>query len=180
MSNLEKEPLLDHNYDGIQELDNPLPRWWVYLFYATIVFGIGYFTYYGFGIGPDLHEELEAHMEMMAPKEQVAVVDYDALQNDPATLASGKAVFIAKCAACHAPDGGGIIGPNLTDDYWIHGEGQMSDIVTVIQKGVPEKGMLSWEALLSPEDLQAVSVYVHSLKGTTPATPKAPEGNPVH
>jgi cytochrome c oxidase cbb3-type subunit 3 len=179
MSNLEKEPLLDHNYDGIQELDNPLPRWWVYLFYATIVFGILYFVYYGFGIGPDLHEELESHMQVIAPQTQVAI-DYDALENDPAKIEAGKAIYAAKCAACHGPDGGGTIGPNLTDTYWIHGEGRLSDIVTVIQKGVPEKGMLSWETLLSPEDLQSVAVYVHSLKGTTPATPKAPEGNPGH
>jgi len=178
MSELEKEPLTDHNYDGIQELDNPLPRWWVYLFYATIVFGIGYFTYYGFGIGPNLNEELEAHMRVLTPKTEMAI-DYESLEKDPAKKEAGQAIYVAKCAACHLTDGGGMIGPNLTDNYWIHGTGRLADIIAVVQKGVPEKGMLSWESLLSPDDLEAVSVYVHSLKGTTPATPKAPQGNPV-
>lgn len=175
---LDKEPLTEHSYDGIQELDNPLPRWWVYLFYATIVFAIGYFTYYGFGIGPNLQEELASNMQVKKPGE-AQLLDYDALEKDVAKQAAGKLIYAAKCASCHAPDGGGLIGPNLTDAHWIHGQGKLADIILVVQKGVPEKGMLSWESLLSPADLTAVAVYVRHLSGTTPATPKAPEGKPA-
>lgn len=179
-SSTELEKLSGHAYDGIEELDNPLPKWWVYLFYITIVFSVLYAGYY-FVFGPTLREEWEDRMsKRMTPvpggHDALAPQGLAALAGDPQVLSAGKTVYIGKCAACHAPDGGGLIGPNLTDMYWIHGKGALADIVLVVQKGVPEKGMLAWEALLSESDLVAVSAYVKSLQGTTPVTPKAPQG----
>jgi cytochrome c oxidase cbb3-type subunit 3 len=170
-------PMSGHNYDGIEELDNPLPRWWVYLFYATMVFAVVYMAYYVIW-GPTLKEEWEQRIAAKAPKQKTDI-DYNALAGDAKAIAAGKTVFVAKCVACHGPEGQGLIGPNFTDEYWIHGKGTVSDIAEVVKKGVVEKGMLAWEAVLSPGDIAAVSAYVHSLKDTHPANPKAPEGTHI-
>jgi cytochrome c oxidase cbb3-type subunit 3 len=176
--------LIEHNYDGIQEFDNPLPRWWVYLFYATIIFSILYvLNVPGIGIGKGRMADYEADVaawraahpqqEPDASPEQLA-----ALAADPAALETGKQVFNTNCASCHRADGGGMIGPNLTDDAWIHG-GTLPEIHKTIVEGVLAKGMPNWGKLLKPAQVNAVTVYVASLKGTNPANPKAPEGVPT-
>lgn len=176
--------LIEHNYDGIQEYDNPLPRWWVYLFYATIVFSVLYLLNVpGVGIGKGRIANYEADMaawkaahpepEGGASPEQLA-----ALATDQAALATGKQVYATNCASCHRADGGGMIGPNLTDDFWIHG-GSLPEIHTTIVEGVLAKGMPNWGKLLKPDQVNAVTVYVASLKGSNPANPKAPEGVPA-
>lgn len=173
------EKLLDHNYDGIQELDNPLPRWWVNLFYITIVFAFGYVLYYGLGFGDSLAEAHEKTLKekqlastSSAPKE-VAV----SFAFSKATVEKGKGMYESRCAACHKADGGGLVGPNLTDKYWIHGQGKNEDIYAVISEGVPEKGMLSWKAMLSPDDIVALVAYIQTtLQGSHPANAKVPEG----
>lgn len=181
----EKDILLDHDYDGIGELDNPLPPWWVALFWITIIFAVVYWGYYhAFDKGPGQEEmyatEMEAAEAAVANylNEQGEVVDENSVVTltDASALARGKEIYESKCVACHLSDGGGNnIGPNLTDNYWIHG-GSIQDIFSTIKYGVVEKGMLAWETQLGPADMQKVASYVKSLVGTTPANPKAPQG----
>lgn len=166
--------LLDHNYDGIQEMDNPLPFWWVALFFLTIVFGLVYFVYYTFGPGLTSYEKLERDMAASQPQETVvSVVKFD---SSPDAISAGATLFAAKCAACHRADAGGLIGPNLTDSYWIHGNGSNETIYDVIKNGVVEKGMLAWGTQLSPEDMANLTVYIQSIKGSNPENAKAPQG----
>lgn len=192
-----EEKLLDHNYDGIQELDNPLPAWWVYLFYVTIVFAAGYLICFSFFVKSSniradaevqalLHPEEKKSEQVSAAQTQTtteanapAVSEEPVFDHDEATLASGKKVFQMKCLACHGAQGEGLVGPNMTDAYWIHGKGTEKDIYQVVVDGVPEKGMISWTPLLSDEEIRAVTVYVKSLQGTKPANPKAPQGELV-
>lgn len=171
----EEAKVLDHDYDGIQELDNPLPRWWVYMFYATIVFSIFYILHYSLGPGKSIDEKFEDKIAQVTEQKETAAdvtVDYS---STPERLETGKLVFDAKCSACHKTDGGGLVGPNLTDNYWIHG-GSSEDIAKVIRDGVVSKGMLAWEALLKPEEITSLVVYIHALNGSNPAGAKAPEG----
>lgn len=176
----EKDRILEHSYDGIQEYDNPMPRWWVTLFWATIVFAVGYgLGVSGFGRGPgrvaDYESEMAAfrtaHPEPVAPDSAALM----AMVADADELAEGKAIFTKNCVACHGPDGGGLIGPNLTDDYWIHG-GRIGEIGVTVTAGVLAKGMPPWGKILKQEDLEKVVAYVWTLHGTTPAKPKAPDG----
>lgn len=170
----------DRHHDGIEELDNPLPRWWVYLFYVTIIFSIGYAPYYWFK-GPTAAETLAQEMNQGAPKKDAtqSTQSLAVLVKESSRIEAGKLIYVAKCAACHGPDGGGLIGPNLTDRFWIHGKGTPNDIMKVVTEGVPAKGMLAWGTLLSPDDLVAVVAYVNSLGGTTPSNPKAAEGTEI-
>ena len=182
----EETIILDHEYDGIRELDNHLPPWWTYLFYVTIVFGVIYVIAYHFTDSLPLQEE-EYEIEMAeaaalaqsrmanAPAEAFDEADL-VLTDDPDILASGAKIFNQQCAVCHKTDGGGSIGPNLTDDYWIHG-GDIKSVYITIKEGVPEKGMISWKAMLSPAKMRDVANYVKSLKGTNPAGAKAPQGD---
>lgn len=178
----DEDRLLDHSYDGIQEYDNPMPRWWVWGFWATIVFAVAYyFLPAPFGEGPGNVASYEADVAAFkaAQPEPVGPGVSDeqllALIADQSQVAAGKVVYDANCQACHRPDGGGLIGPNLTDDAWIHG-GTPSQIHTTIAQGVLAKGMPAWERLLKPEQVNAVTAYVISLKGTNPKDAKAPEG----
>lgn len=179
-----KDKLTDHEYDGIKEYDNPLPRWWLLTFYMTIVFAVIYYGYFEMGSGNSIAKEYEiakAELDKAAPAAAPAM-DANALAEktkNPAVIAAGKEVFAAKCAACHAPDGGGLVGPNLTDNYWIHGDGSATAVSKVIREGVPEKGMLAWQTLLKEDELVAVTAFVVSLKGSKPANPKAPQGNEI-
>lgn len=180
----EETILLDHDYDGIKELDNNLPPWWVYLFYATIVFAIIYHIRFDFIKEYTQAEEYE--MEVAAA--EIAIAEYkktakdlvDAstveLMTDPAELAAGKQVFEASCVACHMADGGGGIGPNLTDEYWILGGGIKNVFSTISEGGRDGKGMVAWKQSLKPAQIAQVSSYVLSLSGTTAANPKAAEG----
>lgn len=181
----EEAIILDHNYDGIRELDNHLPPWWTYLFYATIVFGVVYVMAYHFTDSlPLQEEEYEIEMAEAAALAQARMANspVDAfneadlvLSTDADILASGAKIFNQQCAVCHKTDGGGSIGPNLTDDYWIHG-GDIKSIYVTVKEGVPDKGMISWKAMLSPAQMRDVSNYIKSLKGTNPAGAKAAQG----
>ena len=186
MSELKEKPL-DHAYDGIQEYDNPLPGWWLATFYITIVFAVLYIGYYHVGSGPGPHEELasdlaeiKAQASANTPKEPPLTEEaMMAVYADAGRRDSGKKVFVEKCASCHAVDGGGLIGPNLTDNFWIHGKGTMVDVASVVSEGVLDKGMPPWKTMLKKDEIQNVVAYVHSLKGTKPANPKAAQGNEV-
>jgi cytochrome c oxidase cbb3-type subunit III len=184
--NPDEDRLLDHNYDGIQEYDNPMPGWWVYIFYATIVFAALYFfNVPGIGTGKGRIANYEREVaawkaqqdELAAkqPKFEVTDASLLAMSRDPGTLAGGKAAFTTNCVPCHRADGGGMIGPNLTDDFWIHG-GKPTDIERTIAQGVADKGMPTWSNVLKPEQIAAVAAYVLTLHGTHPANPKEPQG----
>lgn len=182
----EKDILLDHNYDGIQELDNSLPPWWKYGFYLTIVIAVIYlYRFHVSGTGPGSEQEYIAEMQK-AEKEKAEYLANSAnnvdestvtLSTEPGILASGQKTFQATCAACHANDGGGGVGPNLTDEYWLHG-GSVSDVFKSIKYGWQDKGMKSWKDDFSPKQIAELACYIKSLQGTKPAAPKAPQGEP--
>jgi cytochrome c oxidase cbb3-type subunit 3 len=181
----EDEIILDHNYDGIKELDNNLPPWWLYMFYATIIFAAVYLVRYHV-LGADNQEMeyaqavAEAKRELAAFKStsKEAVIDAETatILTDAGDLSRGKAVYNLNCAACHIADGGGGIGPNLTDDYWILGGGMKNIFNTIANGGRDGKGMVAWNKTLKPADIQKVASYIISLQGTTPAKPKEPQG----
>jgi cytochrome c oxidase cbb3-type subunit 3 len=173
--------LLDHEADGIRELDNKLPRWWVWLFYLTIIFSVIYLGYYhvsGYGksTGEEFLIEWRAGEIIKSNSMAKFEVTMDKLQpsTDTVVLAQGKGTYTTLCAPCHRPDGGGLVGPNLTDDYWIHGP-TFADNVKTIWNGVPEKGMITWKGVLKPEEITAVASYIQTLRGTKPPNPKPPE-----
>jgi len=173
--------LMDHEVDGIRELDNRLPRWWVWLFYGTIAFSVVYLLqYHVFKIGDLMAAEYEKEMKLGNAIKGAAMEKFEAgmaqLQptNDAQALAEGKQLYTQMCAPCHRPDGGGLVGPNLTDDYWIHGP-NFVDNVRTIWNGVPEKGMVTWKGLLKPDQILAVGSYIYTLRGTKPENPKPPE-----
>lgn len=181
----EEAVMTDHEYDGIRELDNVLPPWWVYLFYLTIIFSVVYLVrYHIVGSGNVMEEEYQAEIEQAALLKAAAaeaspesMIDENnvILLSSSSDLERGNTIFQANCASCHRADGGGEIGPNLTDRYWLHG-GSINDIFATIKYGVPEKGMISWQAQIKPDDMQRVASYIMSLEGTQPTKPKAPEG----
>ena len=183
MSNDLKEPLLlDHEYDGIRELDNQLPRWWVWLFYITIVYSAIYVIYYHVARVGDLQAaeytgEMKAGEKIKAGamgkfESSIATIQPS---SDPAVLENGRQNYAKFCAPCHRLDGGGLVGPNLTDDYWIHGA-SYADSVKIIWDGVPAKGMITWKTVLKPEEIQSVSSYIYTLRGAKLLTPgKLPE-----
>jgi cytochrome c oxidase cbb3-type subunit III len=179
----EESLLLDHNYDGIRELDHVLPRWWLWTLYCTIVFAIFYSAYYLSGVGQSSQQELNLAMkeiEALNPAPAVGTSgdssDLLAALKNPERLKSGAEVYAGKCFACHGDKGQGIVGPNLTDDYWIHGSGNLQDIAAVVSNGVLDKGMPPWGPSLTPEELSNVVAFVYSLHGTHPGNPKAPQG----
>lgn len=184
-----KDPLLiDHEADGIQELDNLLPRWWVWLFYLTTLFAVAYMLYYHLykGGDPDLkkygQQAAEYRREWIRGEaiKQAALKEFESSiatltpQVDKQVLNEGQQVFMKLCAPCHRADGGGLVGPNLTDDYWIHGSNFVDNVKTIIN-GVPEKGMLTWRGILKPNEIKAVASYIYTLRGTKPPNPKPPE-----
>ncbi|MCC7053164.1 MAG: c-type cytochrome [Gemmatimonadaceae bacterium] len=176
----DRDRLIDHSYDGIQEYDNPMPAWWVTVFWATIVFSIAYYLVPGLGLGQGRMHEYDTDMAAFRAAHPVNTGGSDpaqllAVAAKPDEVAEGKKIFIAKCAACHAADGGGVIGPNLTDDAWIHG-GTIDSIYATVNNGVLAKGMPNWGKLLKPDEMSEVVAYVWTLHGTTPAKPKAAEG----
>jgi cytochrome c oxidase cbb3-type subunit 3 len=174
--------LLDHNYDGIQELDNPLPSWWLNLFYISTVFAILYVGFYWLGPGLGSEERLAKQLDELKGTTTEATAEATPWQESamtPEALAVGKEIYVSKCASCHMEDGGGMVGPNLVDNYWIHGTGDLDGIYAIIRDGVVSKGMLAWGNVLKPDELAAVTGYVKSLQGTTPRNPKAPQGEKV-
>lgn len=183
----EAEVLTNHEYDGIYELDNNLPPWWKGLFYATIAFGVVYLLYFHvFDLGMLQQEEYEAEMAQ-------AQVDIDAylataassidetnvtITEDISRINAAQELFVKNCSACHGMAGGGGVGPNLTDVYWIHG-GSVQDIFRVIKYGVPEKGMIPWQAQLTPVQMQDLASFIITLEGVElPDGGKEPQGEP--
>ncbi len=180
----EADVMLDHHYDGIRELDNNLPPWWKFLFYATIAFSVFYIGYFHvYGAGKLSKEEYLAEMEQ-AEKEIAEYIANKANSIDetnviasvePADLGAGKKIFDTTCSACHGKLGEGGIGPNFTDQYWIHG-GDIKNIFKVVKYGVPQKGMKAWQKDLTPLEMQQVSSFIITLEGTNPPNGKAPQG----
>jgi cytochrome c oxidase cbb3-type subunit 3 len=181
----EHDIMLDHDYDGIKELDNVLPPWWVNLFYLTIIFAFVYLV--RFHIYNDYDQATEFETEMAIAKAEVEkykltapdLMDKDkvTLLTDATALAEGKKLFETNCVACHKADGGGSIGPNLTDEHWILGGGIKNVFNTLMEGGREGKGMVSWKATIKPSDLQKVASYVLSLQGTNPPDAKPAEGD---
>ncbi len=182
MNDDSKEPLLlHHEADGIKELDNLLPRWWVWLFYLTIAFAAVYLLYYHVFKAGDLQiAEFEKEWNRGEAIKAAALAKFEstlgslAPSKEQTVLGGGQETFMKLCAPCHRPDGGGLVGPNLCDDYWIHGS-NFVDNLKIIINGVPEKGMLSWRSMLKPSEVQAVASYIFTLRGTKPPNPKPPE-----
>jgi cytochrome c oxidase cbb3-type subunit 3 len=179
----EADILLDHDYDGIKELDNALPPWWKYGFYITILVAVFYLLKYEvWQTGPNPTQEYTTEMNdakaqveayLAAAKENVDEQSVTLL--DAAGIDAGKQLFAKTCIACHMSKGEGGVGPNLTDAYWLHGGG-IRDIFKTIKYGYPDKGMQSWQATYSPVQMQQLASYVKSLKGTNPPNAKAPQG----
>ena len=180
----EADLLLDHDYDGIKELDNALPPWWKYGFYITIVVAVFYllkFEVWHTGMNPteEYNKEMttakiETEAYLASAKENVD--ENSVTELDVAGIAAGKAIFAKTCVPCHLAEGQGLVGPNLTDEYWIHGGG-IKDIFKTIKYGYPDKGMQSWQSTYSPVQMQQLASYIRSLKGTNPPNPKAPQGD---
>ncbi|WP_299800161.1 cbb3-type cytochrome c oxidase N-terminal domain-containing protein [uncultured Maribacter sp.] len=181
----EGEIILDHNYDGIRELDNKLPPWWVYLFYASIVFAVVYLV--RFHVFNDYNQTLEYEQEVAAAQLEIeeykktakGLVDANTVEllTDASDISAGKGIFESNCVACHMADGGGGIGPNLTDQNWILGGGIKNVFHTISEGGRDGKGMIAWKQNLKPAEIAQVASYVLSFQGTTPANPKAAEGD---
>jgi cytochrome c oxidase cbb3-type subunit 3 len=177
-----EDPLLiEHEADGIYELDNLLPRWWVWLFYLTVIFSVGYMAYYHVFHAGDLQiAEYRKQARLGEEIKNAALAKFEsslgnlAPENDHAVISQGQQVYTTMCSPCHRPDGGGLVGPNLTDDYWIHGSNYVDSVKTIVN-GVPEKGMLSWRGVLKPKEIQAVASFIYTLRGTQPPNPKPRE-----
>ncbi len=184
--NTEGKIIEGHSYDGIQELDNSLPRWWLLSFFLTIFFGIWYFFNYSAGSGASIEKEYRKDkdsFELAAIVRQNAQkplndAELKAVCKNPTQVKKGEEIYKGKCASCHGTKGEGGIGPNLTDDYWIHGA-KLSQILKTIREGVADKGMPPWGGMLSADEIHSVLAYVRSLAGTRPPNPKAPQGELV-
>ena len=181
----EKDIELAHDYDGIKELDNDLPPWWKYLFIGTVVFAFVYLGKYHLFGGENQIQELDKELadaqraieEYKKTAPDLLTVDQVIQLTDAADLEAGKNIFQANCVACHRADGGGGIGPNLTDEYWILG-GDIKEIFTTITEGGRDgKGMVSWKQQIKPSDIQKVASYILSLQGSNPPDAKEPQGD---
>ncbi len=180
----EQDIMLDHNYDGIRELDNALPPWWKYGFYITIGVAVVYLlNFHVFGYGKNPTQEYQAEMEQAKiQKELYEATNKDKIDEnnvpyaDAAGLAKAKDIFTTTCFACHGKLGEGGAGPNLTDNYWLH-KGSLNDIFQSIKHGYPDKGMQAWSTVYSPKEISYLASYVKSLHGTNPPNPKAPQGD---
>lgn len=179
----EDDIMLDHDFDGIRELDNKIPPWWTALFYGAIVFAFIYMIdYHVIGDGnvqqSEYQQEIQAaaaRLEMLTKSGVLITEETVTVLTDVGALAAGKDIFDKNCSACHGFGGEGLVGPNFTDDNWIHG-GSIKNIYRTIVEGVPEKGMISWKSQLSPNQIQEVASYIRSLRGTSPPNQKGPEG----
>ena len=179
----ESQVVTDHEYDGIRELDNKLPPWWVGMFWITIIFAVIYLLHFEvFQTGMSSKEAYIAEMKLA--DEQIKayqatltnLIDESNVElSDASGVATGKEIYMGKCVACHGAEGQGGVGPNLTDIYWLHG-GDIKDIFKTVKYGVPAKGMISWAKQLTPLQMQQVSSYIYSLEGTNPPNPKKPQG----
>jgi cytochrome c oxidase cbb3-type subunit 3 len=181
----EGELILDHNYDGIKELDNSLPPWWLYGFYASVIFGAVYLIRFHIFNGDNQYDELnnelaQAKIDIEEYKKTAKdLVDFNTVTvlTDASDINSGKTIFNQNCVACHMADGGGGIGPNLTDQHWILGGGIKNIFKTISEGGRAGKGMIAWKNDLKPAEMAQVASYILTFQGTTPANPKAAEGD---
>jgi cytochrome c oxidase cbb3-type subunit 3 len=177
-----QDRLLEHSYDGIREYDNPMPRWWLMTFAGTIIFSLIYLLNIGpVGNGKGRIADYEAEVAKYAATAPAGDAGPSAerllaIGKDRHEVDEGRQIFAKNCVACHRADAGGLIGPNLTDDYWLHGGG-IAQIYHTVTTGVLDKGMPPWGKMLSPKQIEEVVVYVASLKGTNPPNPKAPQGD---
>ncbi len=177
------DQILDHEYDGIREYDNPLPRWWVWIWAGSAVFSFAYFFHYHVsGNGQSVAAAYEADMREARENEAKATLtapvneaSLGTLMSDSALMGDAKALFELRCALCHGDKAQGVIGPNLTDDAWIHGRGTLTDIYTVINEGVLAKGMPAWGKQLSPIEVRKLAAFVGAKRGTS-VPGKPPEG----
>jgi cytochrome c oxidase cbb3-type subunit 3 len=176
---------LDHNYDGIRELDNNLPPWWLWGFYISIAIAVIYMVrYHVIQTAPlsieeytiSMNEAEKAKAEYLKNAANLVDESTVVMLTDASLLSEGGKIYKTNCAVCHAPDGGGTVGPNLTDPYWLHG-GSIKDIFSTIKYGVPAKGMIPWKDQMGAADMQKVASFVLSLQGTTPANPKEAQGD---
>jgi cytochrome c oxidase cbb3-type subunit 3 len=177
--------LLDHSCDGIREYDNPMPFWWTAIFWITIAVCFPYIVYYHVGVGPSVQDEYESDVAEAVTAQLGALGDIQPDQETLLTLfdrtdgakwkVAAKAMFRANCVLCHGPDGGGINGPNLTDDAYVN-VGQVEDLFRVINNGVAGKGMPEWGKRFSKAQVILLATYVAQLRGTHPAQPKAADG----
>jgi len=181
-----QDQLLDHEYDGIREYDNPLPRWWVWMWAGSAVFSFAYFFHYHLsGNGQSVAAAYEADMQEARENEAKATLaqpvsedSLSKLMSDTALMGDAKGLFALRCAPCHGDQGQGVIGPNLTDNAWIHGSGSLTDIYGVVKDGVLSKGMPAWGKQLSPIEVRKLAAFVGTKRGT--AVPgKPPEGTVV-
>lgn len=180
----EADALLDHNYDGIQELDNALPPWWKYGFIITIGFAFVYLlNFHVFGNGKNPTEEYQAEMnnaqiqkEVYESKNKDRIDEQHVSMADATGIKSAEVNYVANCVACHGAKGEGGVGPNLTDDYWLH-KGSLNDIYHTLKVGYPDKGMQSWASKFSPKEMSQLASYVKTLKGTNPPNGKVPQGD---
>jgi cytochrome c oxidase cbb3-type subunit III len=189
MSRHEKRPvqdaMLDHDYDGIREFNNPAPGWLTTLFWASAVFAVAYMVWYGFNQGPSIDvaylmesHDLERQWNDYYAHHPVAVpsaAELAAAATDPSVVELGRRQFQTSCSPCHGQAAQGLIGPNLTDDQWLHG-GKMTEIYSTVVKGVPGKGMPPWGRSLSPEKTRSVVAWIRSAQGSSPPNAKAAEG----
>lgn len=182
--------LTDHVYDGIEEHDNPIPNWFSTLFIGSLLFGVGYYFHYELGEGESIkteyrhavqkneyerYERLAREGNKNAPTEPELL----AVLADPKRKEEGKNIFLSKCASCHGSAGQGGIGPNLTDEYWIHG-GKLTELMKTINEGVNDKGMPPWGAVLKDTEIQSAVAFIRSLRGTNPPGAKDPQGALTH
>lgn len=182
----EKKLLLDHNYDGIQELNHPLPSWWSFIFYAAIIYSIGYFIYYQFLSGPSLKEEFNKDYAAVLVNQEAFRKSntafkpemYQAVAN-PNGIKQGEEVFVNNCLPCHAENGKGDIGPNLTDEYWLVAKSTPETIYNIVFNGSEENGMPPWNDVLTSEEIYLAVSYVTSLKNTHQKGGKEPQGEKI-
>ena len=181
----ERDVVRPYVVDGIKEYDNPMPSWWLILFYATIIFAGIYLVVVEvmdkYTLQNELRNDRSEYAALIAKQEEQRQAEGGSLEDkfkDANMIAAGKDIYMTNCSPCHGAEGQGVVGPNLTDNYWIHG-GQPADIVKTVVDGVPAKGMIAWKPILGVEKVEQVSAYVYSLVGTNPPNPKAPEGDLV-
>lgn len=183
----EKELVMDHKYDGIEELDNPTPPWFMGLFYGTIAIGVVYLlVYHVVGTGDVMVEEYTQEVAIAEKQREIYLTQVAGsinentvtLTKDAKDLDAGKTLFNQYCTACHGQNAEGVVGPNLTDEYWLHG-GTIKAVYHTIMEGVPDKGMIAWKKQLNPLQIQQVASYILTLQGTNPANAKEPQGDKV-
>ena len=180
----ENNNLTGHNYDGIEEYDNPLPNWWLMIFFGTIIFAFIYWLHYEIGSGPNSDQELKFAMQEIETHQASApkVVLSESELNEKlkgVDLAAAAGLFTGRCAACHGQELQGTIGPNLTDEFWLHGKGAASDIAKTIHEGVLEKGMPSWDGLLKDDEIVSIVALILAKQDSHPAAAKAAQGEKV-